>query len=385
MMKNRVPEIRFQEFSEEWKEKRLGEICDNISSGKSKNEENGLYLLYGSTGVIGKTKSFTHNGTYILIARVGANAGKINIISDKFSVTDNTLIIDLNNITNIQYIFYFLKNKNLNNLVFGSGQPLITGKQLKQLKIYRPTLQEQQKIADILSSLDNLIEAHNKKLELLKQHKKGLMQKLFPKDGAKVPELRFKEFSGEWEEKRLGDNNIIEFFNGKAHEKDIDINGKYIVINSKFISTNGKVQKFSNKAYLKANKNEITIVMSDIPNGKAIAKCFYIDKDDKYTINQRIGLLKPKNIHSKFLFFILNRNKFYLSFDDGVKQTNLKKDDILSCPLKLPTPQEQQKIADSLSSLDNLIEAQSKKIEKLKEHKKGLMQKMFVREDLENE
>jgi type I restriction enzyme S subunit len=120
--------------------------------------------------------------------------------------------------------------------------------------------------------------------------------------------------------------------------------------------------------------------MSDIPNGKAIAKCFYIDKDDKYTINQRIGLLKPKNIHSKFLFFILNRNKFYLSFDDGVKQTNLKKDDILSCPLKLPTPQEQQKIADTFSSLDNIIEAHNKKLELLKQHKKGLMQKLFPKD-----
>ena len=78
------------------------------------------------------------------------------------------------------------------------------------------------------------------------------------------------------------------------------------------------------------------MVMSDVPNGRAIAKCFLVETDDKYTVNQRICILQPEAAHPEFLVYKLNRNPFYLSFDDGVKQTNLRRQDVLDCPLVLP-------------------------------------------------
>jgi type I restriction enzyme S subunit len=152
-----------------------------------------------------------------------------------------------------------------------------------------------------------------------------------------------------------------------------------IVVNSKFISTNGKVKKYTDTAFCIAQKNEILMVLSDVPNGRAIAKCFLVDKSNLYTVNQRVCKISSNNTVSVLLFYILNRNKYFLDFDDGVKQTNLKKDDVLNCPIILPKEQkEQQKIASCLSSLDALIKAQNKKVEALKKHKKGLMQQMFV-------
>jgi len=121
------------------------------------------------------------------------------------------------------------------------------------------------------------------------------------------------------------------------------------------------------------------MVLSDVPNGRAIAKCFLVDRDDFYTVNQRICKISSDKIVSTLLFYISNRNPYFLDFDDGVKQTNLRKDDVLSCPILLPKEKaEQQKIANCLSSLDNLIEAQTKKVAMLKQHKKGLMQQLFV-------
>jgi type I restriction enzyme S subunit len=99
--------------------------------------------------------------------------------------------------------------------------------------------------------------------------------------------------------------------------------------------------------------------------------------DNLYTVNQRICKIKPNGSIGKFLFYILDRNSFYLAFDDGVKQTNLRKEDVLSCPVFSPSLPEQQKIADCLSSLDDLITAQTQKIDTLKTHKKGLMQQLF--------
>lgn len=255
----------------------------------------------------------------------------------------------------------------------------ITKEVLSGFIVNLPQLKEQQKIAACLSSLDDLIEGHSQKLELLEEHKKGLLQNLFPQKGKKQPAYRFPEFKndGDWEEKTLGE--VSTYVNGKAHEKDITDTGKYVVVNSKFISSDGDVIKHSNSAYCRAKERDILMVLSDVPNGKAIAKCFYVSKDDTYTVNQRICKLTSKNIDGIFLFYVLNRNPYFLAFDDGVKQTNLTKSNVLACPILKPkNKKEQQKIATCLSSLDELIKEQKQKIEQLKQHKKGLMQKLFV-------
>ncbi len=195
------------------------------------------------------------------------------------------------------------------------------------------------------------------------------------------PKLRFEEFrgSGEWEETTL--EHRAEYVNGKAHENEISESGNFIVANSKFISSNGEVRKFTNNGLCLADQGDILMVLSDVPNGKAIAKCFYVDKNNTYSVNQRICKLKPKNTVGLFLFNILNRNSYFLSFDDGVKQTNLRNEDVLNCPILLPIDlDEQQKIASCLSSIDELISAETQKLEALKSHKKGLMQQLFPAE-----
>ena len=110
----------------------------------------------------------------------------------------------------------------------------------------------------------------------------------------------------DWDVKKLGD--IVQFSNGKAHERFIDDKGDYVVVNSKFISTAGEVFKCSNENLSPLFAGDIAMVMSDIPNGKALAKCFFIDKDRKYTLNQRICAFKSKGTDSLYLFYQLNIN-----------------------------------------------------------------------------
>lgn len=145
-----------------------------------------------------------------------------------------------------------------------------------------------------------------------------------------------------WEVKKLGD--VCSFFNGQAHEKCIDENGKYKLINSKFVSSEGDNFKRTNNALSPLFVNDIVMVMSDVPNGKTLAKCFVVDKDDTYTLNQRICVIRSKNFDTRFLYFQLNRNKYLLSFDNGENQSNLRKDDILNCELFVPPLNEQQRI-----------------------------------------
>ena len=151
------------------------------------------------------------------------------------------------------------------------------------------------------------------------------------------------------EYKRLKD--VASFSNGKGHEKNIANNGKYIVVNSKFISTNGTVKKFSNVQICPLYVDDILMVMSDLPNGKALAKCYLVDEDDKYTLNQRIGrfhTLDENIITTKFLFNILNRNHQLLSYDNGIDQTNLRKDTILNIYIPIPPIPVQQEIVHLL-------------------------------------
>ena len=179
-----------------------------------------------------------------------------------------------------------------------------------------------------------------------------------------------------WELVQL--NDIVKFSNGKGHEQYIDDNGEYIVVNSKFISTNGEVKKYSNENLSPLRSGDITMVMSDIPNGRALAKCFLINEDNKYTLNQRICSLQSKKDNNKFLFYKLNRNKYFMKFNDGVNQTNLRKNEVLECPIELPPLEEQKKIVDILSTVDKKIVFVEENINATEELKKGLMQKLLT-------
>ena len=119
----------------------------------------------------------------------------------------------------------------------------------------------------------------------------------------------------EWEVQEVG--GLANYVNGKAHEQSIKDHGRYVVVNSKFISSEGEVQKYSDECYCPAQVGDVLMVMSDVPNGRAIAKCFYVEQADAYTVNQRICVLTPTKVDGKLLFYKLDRNPFYLAFDDG--------------------------------------------------------------------
>ncbi len=180
----------------------------------------------------------------------------------------------------------------------------------------------------------------------------------------------------DWEVRLL--EQLVAYRNGAAHENCIDDSGDYVVVNSKFISTEGLTRKGSKECRQPAYQSEILMVMSDVPNGRAIAKCYWVESNDIYTVNQRICALKCTDIESRFLFYKLNRNPFYLAFDDGAKQTNLRRQDVLDCPIPVPTKQEQTAIANALSDVDALISELEKLIAKKQAIKTATMQQLLT-------
>lgn len=193
-----------------------------------------------------------------------------------------------------------------------------------------------------------------------------------------IPRLRFPSFYDEWKQDKLG--KVINFQNGVGHERSIDENGNVVVVNSKFISTDGTVRKYTDKVLSIIPDDSLCMVMSDVPNGKAIAKCYYFETGNHFSLNQRICSIKSETEVNKFLFYRINRHKYYLKFDNGVGQTNLRKSEVLNCPIKLPSLPEQQKIADFLTVVDKRIELLEKKKTLLETYKKGVMKKIFNQE-----
>ena len=181
----------------------------------------------------------------------------------------------------------------------------------------------------------------------------------------------------EWEVKPLG--AFVGYTNGKAHEQSISDSGRFVVVNSKFISTEGLTRKYSHHSFCPASTGDVLMVMSDVPNGRAIAKCYWVESDNTYTVNQRICILNPHGIDGKLLFYKLDRNPFYLAFDDGAKQTNLRKDDVLACPLGIPkSDAEQRAIATALSDVDALLGGLDRLIAKKRDLKQAAMQQLLT-------
>lgn len=238
-----------------------------------------------------------------------------------------------------------------------------------------PSEKEQSHIGNLILKLSQLITLQQRKLDELDQLKKGTQQRLIVNNA--IPQIRFNKFSGNWVRRKL--NEITNYRNGKAHEKVINSNGKYIVINSKFISSNGTIIKHTDKNLSPLQKNDITFVLSDVPNGKALAKTYLVPFNNVYSLNQRIAAIKASNeTDPYFLYFLLNRNEYFLRFDDHVGQTNLSKSDILSFTNFYPGLKEQQTIGKLLKITHERIINEKTKIVELRVLKEFLLQKLFI-------
>jgi type I restriction enzyme S subunit len=179
-----------------------------------------------------------------------------------------------------------------------------------------------------------------------------------------------------WDVKLLSD--VCRFRSGKSHEQYISEYGKHVFVNSKFIASGGRVRKFSSENFSPARKGDVLMVMSDLPNGRALAKAYFVQEDELYAVNQRVCSLSPYRDHPKYLYYALNRNPYFLKFDDGVNQTNLLNRVFLNCPVALPpTLEEQCAIAAALSDVDVLLDSLGQLIAKKRDLKQAAMQQLL--------
>jgi type I restriction enzyme S subunit len=402
----KIPEIRFPEFSGEWVEKRLGDVCKFFSGGTpsttNKNFWNGD-IPFIKSGEIHKERVsnyITNEGLSnssakmirkgdLLLALYGATSGEVALSKINGAINQAILCIRCKELY-IPFLYYVLnknKNKIINKYTQG-GQPNLSSKIIQSLYfLFPPTLTEQEKIAEFLSSVDEKIEITAKKIEKLKQYKKGLLQKMLNVINGE-PEIRFKEFSGKWVEKRLEEiGDTYGGLNNKNKEhfnkgKDLYIPFMNIMINT-IIDNN-----YLENVIIYPNENQNIVKKGDIlfttssetPNEVGMCSVYLGDKK-VYLNSFCFGFrLKNSNIDSLFLTYLLRyKRKLFYKIAQGATRYNLSKKHFNDLKIHIPpTLTEQEKIAEFLSSIDKKIELEKNRLEKLKVYKKGLLQKMFV-------
>lgn len=329
--------------------KNLGEVCE-IKRGnrvtKKQISDIGTYpVISGGITPMGYIDQYNREANTITIAQYGT-AGYVDWQKSKFWANDVCYSLFLKDGIGKKYLFYALKNynKKIDDMVNRDAIPYhLPLSKLHSLEIPVPPLPIQEEIVRILDHFTELTASLQAELQARQEQYEYYNNRLLSFDDD-IPKMKL--------------NDVVTFMNGKGHEKYIEDQGAYIVVNSKFISTAGKVIKYSNSQISPLYKDMILMVMSDLPNGKALAKCFVVDADNKYTLNQRIGAftIRDKNlITTRFLYYILDRNKQLLSYDNGADQTNLRKGDILNIIIPVPPLSEQQRIVSILDKFETLV------------------------------
>lgn len=275
----------------------------------------------------------------ILFSIAGA-LGNVYVVDKKIlpANTNQALaIIRLKKQEYVNYISYYLQSKIIKNMINGSksigAQPNLSLAQISNIEVKLPTNDDLRNIK-FLKLIDNRITAQKKIIEDCFSIEKSIINKM----RTECREIRGKQLT-----------EYAYYYNGVAHENNICDNG-YTLINSKYISSNGEVAKFCDEQKFPLIKGDICIVLSDLPSGKALGKCCYISEDNKYTLNQRIACIRSINMNlSKYLFYYLNRNSYFLKFDDGVNQTNLSKKNICDFIIKIhPENEKYVKLLDMI-------------------------------------
>ena len=408
-----VPELRFPEFRDagEWDEKEVGNVFEvtrgyvlSMSLVKGVWTEELPYPVFSSqtknNGLAGYYSDFLYENA-ITWTTDGANAGDVNYRAGKFYCT-NVCGVLINHDGYANIFSAALINSVSKKHVSYVGNPKLMNGVMSKIIVPFPSLKEQQKIADCLSSIDELITAHTQKHNALKAHKKGLMQQLFPDEGETVPKQRFPEFrdAGEWNDEPLEELYNFKVTNSYSrdklnYEKGTVKNIHYGDIHTKFTTLfdikKETVPFINSSESLEKIRPECFCIEGDIIFADAsedvddVGKSIEIINLNNEKLLSGLHTLLARQKYEKLLIgfggYLFKSNQIRIQIKkeaQGAKVLGISLGRMSNIKISYPAnKKEQQKIADCLSSIDELITLQAKKIESLKAHKKGLMQQIF--------
>ena len=408
----KYPQLRFKGFTDPWEERKLGDIAPlrgGFAFKSSKFRNTGVPIVrisnILSSGEVGGDFAYydeqDKDDKYILpdksavLAMSGATTGKVSILSqtDYDKVYQNQRVGYFQSVDYIDYGFIStivrseLFMMQLESVLVSGAQPNVSSKEIDSFNFMIPILvQEQQKIGSFFKQLDETIALHQRKLAKLKELKQGYLQKLFPKNGSKFPQLRFAGFADAWEQRKLG--NELTLLKDGTHGTHQNVLEGPFLLSAKNIK-NGKIiideitdRKISVEEYNSIHK-KFSLEKGDVllTIVGSIGETAIIEDPIGITFQRSVAYLRPSHtILSQFLFTTINGQKFQMELRKRQvvsAQPGIYLGDLSIIPILIPSVSEQEKIGSFFKQLDETIALHQRKLEKLQELKKGYLQKMF--------
>ena len=388
--KRKVPKLRFPGFTDDWEQRKLGEVTDKFDNLRipiaAQLRVSGTTPYYGANGIQDYVDGFTHDGEFILLAEDGANNiydYPVHYINGKVWVNNHAHVLQGREGTaDNLFLLVSLKSINMEPYLVGGGRAKLNADVMMKLPIEVPSIQEQVLLGGFFDTLNSLISLHQRKLDNIKMLKKSLLQKLFPKDGEKIPELRFPGFTDAWEQRKLGEVGSLlkETVYPSKHPDKLyheysmpnydDWKTPKVVKGNSMLSNRIKIKGnvlLINK--LNVHQRRIWYVQTSFEDSVASGEFLpYISKEVNLEMLSQVLLSDSSTL-----------DLISLSSGSSNSQKRITPEEFMKYNVMFPTDiNEQNMIAKLLNSIDKHISLHQRKLDHLKELKKGLLQQMFV-------
>ena len=378
-IKKKVPELRFKGFTDDWEQRKLTEIVNRVNKSSNsdvlpKVEFEDIVSGEGRLNKDISSKFDSRKGT--LFEPENILYGKLRPYLKNWLFSDfegvalgDFWVFEATDVSVPSFDYYLIQSDNYQkvaNDTSGTKMPRSDWKNVSSTDFAIPSKDEQKQIGAFFKQLDNTIVLHQRRLDLLKEQKKGYLQKMFPKNGAKVPELRFEGFADDWELRKS--KELCTISTGKGNTQDKVDDGAY-----PFYVRSATIEKSDEYLY---DQEAVLTVGDGVGTGKV-----YHYVNGKYNLHQRVYRMYDfKDVSAKYFYYYFSKNfyKRVMSMTAKTSVDSVRMEMIADMNIVFPSVKEQENIVELFSNLDNTIALHQRKLDLLKEQKKGFLQKMFV-------
>ena len=397
--KNKFPAIRFKGFDDAWEQRKVRDVAnryDNLRVPVAANlRVSGTTPYYGANGIQDYVEGYTHEGEFVLVAEDGANDLKnypVKCVNGRIWVNNHAHVLQGKaKIADNQFLAYSINQADIESLLVGGSRAKLNAETLMDIELTLPSLPEQQEIGTYLKHLDNLITLHQRKLDKLHNTKKACLEKMFPKNGSNVPEIRFAGFTEAWEQRKLSDIATMHARIGWQNLRTSEFldSGDYMLITGTDFNdgaVNYSTCHFVEKERYEQDKHiQIKNGSILITKDGTLGKVAYVQGlSMPATLNAgvfNVEINDETKVDNKYLFQYL-KAPFLMDYVDkkatGGTIKHLNQNILVDFPVVMPSKAEQEAIGVYFEQLDNIITLHQRKLEKLQNIKKSMLEKMFV-------
>lgn len=384
------PKIRFKGYTDEWEQRKAKELC-NIGTGKSNTQdqvEDGIYPFYIRSDIPVKSNKYLYDCEAVITIGDG-NIGRVfHYVNGKFDLHQRCYkMTDFQDILG-KYFYYFFSTRFYDRAMKMTAKATVDSVRLEmisEMDIFKPAqIEEQKKIAEFFTNLDHLITLHQRKCEEMKKLKKYMLQKMFPQNGMKTPEIRFKGFTDDWEQRKLEEE--VNFYSGLTYSPDDVMDGKGTFVLRSSNVKNGEIARaddvFVNTQIVNSNNVKRGDIIVVVRNGSRalIGKHAQIKEEMTDTV---IGAFMTgiRADQAEFINALLDTPAFDIEVKRNLGATINQITGYMFSKMEFLFPkdkEEQKRIGDCFTELDNLITLHQRKCDELQNIKKFMLQNMFV-------